>query len=296
MALTLVVLAAGSGSRFGGLKQLAPIGPSGETLLEYSVFDARQVGFERVVLVVRPDGEASFRERFDGLMARALPVRYCHQSSKDLPPDRSKPWGTAHAVLAAASAIEGPFAVINADDFYGIEALRRVAAFLSGETDPVKLAIALAAFPIASTLGDSGPVSRAICKVDETGALREICELHQVWREDGEIWFRDRGGARESLEAGELVSMNLWGFTPAILPEIERRFRRFLDEPRAGAGAEFLLPDVVQSLVRDRAARVTVLQGGTEWCGITYAEDEARVARWIARRVDEGRFPRALWR
>ena len=301
MSSALVILAAGAGTRYGGLKQLVPIGPSGETLLEYSAYDAKRAGFDRIVLVVRPETEPAFRERFESGMARHLPVAYAHQTIEDLPQgnhgvvERTKPWGTGQAVLAAAPRIDRPFAVINADDFYGAESYSVLHAHLSrAETTADHLAAV--GYRVGETLTDAGPVSRAVLEVDDNGRLSGILELLEVWREDGVVRYRDASGQERTLRYDELVSMNMWGLTPQVLPELRSRFAEFLERSTAADQCEFILPEVIQSMVRDGRFVVDVLPGSGEWCGITFSEDLGRV-RWIIQTlVDEGRYPGDLWK
>ncbi len=290
MTLTLVILAAGAGSRYGGPKQLAPVGPSGEALLEYSAYDALRAGFARVVLVVRPEDEDTFSRRFASGMARRLDLAYAHQTpASGL--ERIKPWGTAHAVLAAEAEVAGPFAVANADDFYGAGSFAAVAAFLRRPPDASPPTLAVVGFPVAQTLSEAGPVSRALCRFDQAGLLRRLVEL-QAGRQDGRIVGRGAGVERP-LAGDELVSMNLWGFGPELFAELRRRFEHFL----AGAGerAEFLLPDVAQAMIRDRRFQVEVLRGSGPWCGITFRQDQERAASVIASLVARGEYPRDLW-
>jgi dTDP-glucose pyrophosphorylase len=298
---TLVVLAAGAGTRYGSLKQLAPIGPGGATLLEYSVFDALRAGFGRVVLVIRPETESVFRDRFDARMAGRIPVAYAHQILSDLPmagasgSSRVKPWGTGQAVLAAGSEIDGPFAVINADDFYGAESFAALSRFW-GERRSGSPALAVVGFRLTDTLSDSGPVSRALCELDAMGHLRDIVEITRVWRSDGRIVYLDPGGLEKMLGEDRLVSMNMWGFQPELLPELRRQFRDFLHESRGADEAEFLLPDVIRSVVREGRFEVEVLTSTGEWCGLTFREDHERVTEFVAGLVARGRYPRELWK
>lgn len=279
----LVILAAGVASRYGSLKQLEPVGPGGEALLEYSAFDAWRCGFGRVVLVVHPETETLFRSGAGGRIARRMPVRYVRQTLEDLPAgfdvpaDRHKPWGTGHAVLAAEPAVAGPFAVLNADDFYGRESFAAVRGFLAGAagSEPV---FAMPGFQLAATLTDSGPVTRALCRVDGDGWLEDIVER--------------RGLVKGDTAEDGVVSMNMWGFTPAVFAELHRLFEAFLVGSEDG---ELLLPDVVRALIRKRRARVKVLAGAGEWCGVTFREDRPRVAARLAELVDRGVYPRDLW-
>jgi hypothetical protein len=300
MSSTLVILAAGAGTRYGGLKQLVPVGPSDETLLEYAAFDALRAGFDRIVLVVRQETEATFRKRLDSGMARHVPVTYVHQCVADLPAgfvrpaERVKPWGTGQAVFAAGSEIDGPFAVVNADDFYGAESYAVLSQFLT-ETRESGDSMAALGFHVAETLTDAGPVSRALLEVDDSGCLRKLVELLEVWREDERILYRDVLGQTHVLRGDELVSMNMWGLERQVLPELEHRFSEFLTRFGGTTDVEFILPEVIQSMVCDGRARVRVLSGSGEWCGITFSEDRPRVECIISSLVDQGRYPTDLW-
>jgi UTP-glucose-1-phosphate uridylyltransferase len=300
MQPTLVILAAGAGSRYGGLKQLVPIGPNGETLLEYSAYDALRAGFERVVLVVRPETEGLFRERLDAGMSGRVPVAYVHQTLSDLPDGvaavegRARPWGTGQAVLAAGGEVEGPFAVINADDFYGAESFAVLARFW-GDESPERPDLAVVGFHVSETLTDSGPVSRALCETDDRGHLREIVEIPKVWRQNEGIVYEEADGSLRTLQGDELVSMNMWGFAPELFSELRRGFTEFLAHSSAVPDAEFLLPDVIRAALREQRFEVEVLLGAGEWCGLPFREDRERATTIIARLVAEGRYPEELW-
>lgn len=298
MAPTLVALAAGVGSRYGGLKQLEPIGPGGETLLDYSVFDALRAGFSKVVLVVRPETESDFRESFAGGMATQVPIAYVHQTVQALPgglrppPGRVKPWGTGHAVLMAEPEVEGRFAVVNADDFYGAESYRALARFLD-ESDPGRYA--MIGFKLGQTLSDSGSVSRGLCQLDSRGRLERILEVLEVCKHGSGGVYTGDDGQQIEIPGDAVVSMNLWGFTPELFPELGSRFERFLCCEDKTEHSEFLVPDVIEALVREGRAQVEVLGGAGQWCGITYPEDKDRVARVIASLVEAGDYPERLW-
>lgn len=296
MRLTLVILAAGAGTRYGGLKQLAAIGPNGETLLEYSAFDASRAGFGRIVLVVRPETESTFRERLDSRMAMRVPITYVHQGLNaewEGLSKRLKPWGTGHAVLALESVVDGPFAVINADDLYGAESYAALSDFLAEARS--ERCLAAVGFRLAETLPDSGPVSRALLDVDRDARLRNIVEHLEVWRQADRIVYRDDNGRERTFVGDELVSMNMWGFTAELLPELRHRFARFLDRFGSDRDAEFLLPEVIQTLVAEELFEVTILPGRGEWCGITFREDEEHVQSIIGSMIAQGRYPRELW-
>lgn len=290
----LLVLAAGLGSRYGGLKQLDPVGPSGETLLDYSVFDALRAGFGRVVFVVRRDFEEAFRakvaSRYDGKAA----VELVFQSLDELPaghappPGRTKPWGTTHAVWCARGRIDEPFAAINADDFYGAEAFRRLAAFLGGpEAAASPPAFALVGYRLADTLSEHGSVTRGICRVVPGGWLRSI-------EETGGLGPATVGPGR-ARSGDEIVSMNCWGFTPALFPLLDAEWRAFLAERGADPAAECYLPTAVSRLVDRGLARVKVLPASGSWFGLTHRADLPRAAEAVAALVRHGDYPRRLF-
>ena len=294
MPLTLVVLAAGMGSRYGGLKQIDPVGPSGETMLDYAVFDALRAGFTRVVFVIRRDFEALFREKIGARYAGRATVDYVFQSLDLLPPTyapppgREKPWGTGHAVWCAREAIRENFAVINADDFYGADSFSRLAEFLgrdaaAGETPE----FAMVGFRLANTLSEHGVVSRGIATV---GGADD--ELRSIVEQTG-IAAADVGEGR-TFSGDEIVSMNCWGFTPAIFPGLDAQFRDFLTE-EAGPKSEFYLPAGVSAMIGLDQARVRVLPTESAWFGVTYREDKPRVAAAIAELVQAGSYPASLW-
>jgi MobA-like NTP transferase domain len=298
---TLVVLAAGVGSRYGGLKQLAEVGPCGETLLEYSIFDALRAGFGRVVLIVQPDMEAAFRDRFEPLVGPRTRLDFAHQRVDDLPQGaplpvgRVKPWGTGHALLAAASVVNEPFVALNADDFYGAESFAALAGFLAvaGEGSPPSFA--LIGFEVGPTLAESGSVSRAICEVDGKGRLAGIVEVREMWKRGAGGFYVDAHGVEREVAADRRVSMNIWALTPAIFPELRSSFREFLDREGGRSDSEFLVPDVIEALVRERRARVDVLPEAGSWCGITYPEDRRRVSERLAELTARGVYPSPLW-
>jgi len=295
--LPLVILAAGVGSRYGGLKQLAPVGPAGEALLEYSVYDAIRAGFTRVVLVVRAETEATFRARLD-TMAKRVQVDYAHQSLDDLPPGmalpegRLKPWGTGQAVLAAAAGIDGPFGVINADDFYGAGAYRALAGFMAAGRSQKA---AVVGFPVGLTLSEAGPVSRALCQTDPQDRLKKIVEIKTVWRHNGRVVYRDAEGSERTLQEEKLVSMNMWGFPQSLILRLRQHYEAFLTQSSHLPDAEFLLPDAVQNVMQGTPLQVDVLRGSGPWCGLTFSEDEARTVALLSSLVAEGHYPETLW-
>jgi len=301
--LVLVVLAAGIGSRYGGLKQLESVGPSGETLLEYSIFDALRAGFDHIVLVVRRETEEEFRQSLGTRLAVDVTVSYVFQEISDLPDgtgvpgQRLRPWGTGQAVLAAREVVEGPFIVINADDFYGRDAFRALAAFMTKDRSADPRTYALAGFDVGPTLSDAGPVSRGLCRADVTGRLEEIVEVLKLTRNGTGGTYTDKEGIDHLVAADDLVSMNMWGFTPSVFPELESGFRRFLidQKPAGNDHPEFLIPDAVQGMITDGQATVRVLRHDGRWCGITYPEDRAPARRFIADLTKQGEYPARLW-
>lgn len=301
--LALVVLAAGVGSRYGGLKQLEPVGPNGETLLEYSIFDALRAGFDHIVLVIRRETEAAFRESLGSRLAHRVGVSYVYQDVTDLPagapptPDRIKPWGTGHAVLSAESAIGAPFVVINADDFYGRDAFLVLADFMKTPHTGSLPTFALAGFEVGPTLSEAGPVSRGLCRANSSGWLERIVEILELAKHgDGGV-YTDPPGTVHDVDPDALVSMNIWGFTPEIFPELRSRFSEFLQDDRTTADnrREFLIPDVVQGLISDERARVRVLRHRGRWCGITFPEDRGQAREFIANLVENSEYPIRLW-
>jgi UTP-glucose-1-phosphate uridylyltransferase len=298
--MDLVILAAGVGSRYGGLKQLDAVGPCGETIMEYSAYDAARAGFERAVLVVRPETEPEFRDTVGARIGAHLAVDYVHQTldasahGRQPAADRRKPWGTGHAVLAARTAIGDRFAVINADDFYGAESYLSLAGFLRDPAVSRPTDFALQGFRIGPTLSAAGAVSRGLCQADREGWLQHIVEIPEVRKRDGGGCYTEGDGVERRLAGDELVSMNMWGFTPAVFDELAREFAAFLERSAQDPRAEFLLPAAIQRLIADHRVRVRVLPEAGQWCGITYREDRDQVAAHIARLVARGVYPERL--
>lgn len=298
--LTLVVLAAGMGSRYGGLKQLDTVGPGGATLMDYSVFDARRAGFTDVVFVIRPDMEDVFGPFAAGRYGTQLRVRIALQRLLDpgfgakIPPGRVKPWGTAHAVLSAREQVTGSFAVVNADDFYGASAFRAVAAFLRDPSHALAVAPAFWAvvgYPLKETLSASGGVNRAVCHAID-GWLTGTEEVFDITATDGTL--RGRTPRGPVTLAGETpVSMNMWAFTPPLFDILAAGFARFLERPGAETG-EFILPGVVEQAITDGAARVRLLEAGARWFGMTHPADRAAVSRELETLVAAGDYPERL--
>ncbi len=297
---TLVILAAGMGSRFGGLKQVQPVGPSGELIIDYSVHDAIRAGFSRLVAVIRKENEADFREAIGDRLGRHLPVDYAYQGLDDLPdghevPDgRAKPWGTGHAALAATGRVDTPFAVINADDFYGAESFTALGRFLDTVT-PESNSYALVGFPLKKTLSEAGSVSRGICELDAGGHLLSVTERTRIMGGSEGVAFEDAAGNVHPLSGNEVVSMNMWGFTPPVFRQLEQQFSGFLDSGRGAGNGEFYLPEAINDLVDRGAATVEVLPTDESWFGVTYREDLEGCRGAIQSRIAGGVYPERLW-
>lgn len=285
-------MAAGMGSRYGGIKQIEPVGLSGEAIMDYSVYDALRAGFGRIVFIIRREIEADIREFIGGRFEGRAEVRYAYQE-RDMPPGRTKPWGTAHAVLCARSEAVSPFTVINADDFYGRDAFRVMARYLESP-DRDTADFAMAGYRLGNTLSEHGSVSRGICTVDPEGFLVSIEEHLQIEKTRRGIVSRS-GDSETSLTGGETVSMNMFGFTPRIFPLLEREFSLFLENRGDDPAAECYIPAVVGTLVSSGEARVRVLPSSASWFGVTYQADKAVVQEGIRRLVRAGEYPERLW-
>ena len=299
MKPTLVVLAAGMGSRYGGLKQVDPVGPSGEAILDYSVFDAVRAGFGKVVFVIRKDFEEEFKEKVGKKYEGLVPVAYCYQDLHDLPAPyavpqgREKPWGTAHAVRSARDVVQEPFAVINADDFYGRDSFARLGAFLS-EVDPASLHFSMAAYRLDLTLSENGSVARGVCDVAADGTLKGVTEMTKLVRAGDVAENREDEANPVKVPLDARVSMNCWGFTPRLFAELEERFPKFLAARGAEMKSEWYIPFVVDELIKEGKADCRVLPTESRWFGVTYREDRPVVVGEIAKLVESGEYPRNL--
>ena len=307
----LIVMAAGIGSRYGGLKQMEPVGPSGGMIIDYSIYDAIRAGFDEAVFVINENIEKAFKEKIGDHLSKNIAIKYACQRLDDVPPgfetnpDRLKPWGTAHAVYCCRNLIDGPFAVVNADDFYGAGAFCHVRDYLANVrvnavTDGLeRLDCCMAGYRIEDTLSDNGKVARGICGVDENGYLTEIVERTRIERmADGSAAYTEDGERYTAIASGTSVSMNMWGFPPGVMPEIGKSFSRFLsglngDEARVNS--EFYLPTVVNELLFREEATVRVLSSGEKWYGLTYREDGVLIRDAISRMTSEGKYPERLW-
>jgi len=302
MSPTLLVLAAGMGSRYGGLKQIDPMGPHGETVLDYSVFDALRAGFGKVVFVIREEFAAAFREGVGARFGERVEVDYAFQRLDDLPagfavpPGREKPWGTCHAVRAARDAIDGPFAVINADDFYGADAYRTIARWFAGPpAADGRDHYALVGYPLRNTLSEHGSVNRGICERDPDAMLRGVEEIVSIARaDDGAIRGRSVSGEARELDPDAPASMNFWGFTPGFFTRLEDEFVEFLKARGGEPKSEFYIPSAVDSLIAKDRADCRVLDTSARWFGVTYPEDKPRVVESIARLIAAGDYPERL--
>lgn len=300
MKPTLFVLAAGMGSRYGGLKQLDGLGPNGETIMDYSIFDAIRGGFGKLVFVIRKDFEEDFRNKIISKYENHIPVELVFQSIDDLPagfscPEgRTKPWGTNHAVLMGKDVIKEPFAVINADDFYGRDSFAVLGKALS-EMDGKKNDYCMVGYRVGNTLSESGSVARGICGTNEEGYLTTVVERTEIMRVNGPVCYKDEKGEWVAIEDNTPVSMNMWGFTPDYFKYSEDYFMEFLKENRENLKAEYYIPLMVNKLVNDGTARVKVLDTTAKWFGVTYAADRQSVVDKIQALVDAGEYPAKLF-
>ncbi len=300
----LVIMAAGIGSRFGkGIKQLAPVGPNGEIIMEYSIYDALEAGFNKVVFIIRKDLEEEFRAVIGNKIEQITEVEYAFQSLEDLPDgfekpaDRTKPWGTGQAVLAAKNVLSEPFMVINADDYYGKEAYVKVHDYLVQEQpEDGLLHICMAGFRLGNTLSDNGSVTRGVCHI-ENGALTGVTETHDIYKTENGAESRNADGTAEELDVNSLVSMNMWGLTPAFMDVLEKGFVEFLQNlDAADIKKEYLLPEMIDRLIKERKAKVDVLDTKDTWFGVTYQEDKEVVIAAFDRLAKEGVYPETLYK
>lgn len=297
----LVIMAAGIGSRYGGLKQIDPMGPHGEIIIDYSIYDALQAGFERVVFIIRKHFEQDFRDMIGRNIEARAEVSYVYQELDALPgglvlPEgRTKPWGTAHAVLCARDRVDANSAVINADDFYGPHTFRALYDFLSTAQDDDVYRYAMVGFELEKTLTEHGHVARGVCTVTPDGSLSSVVERTKIQTFDGEVRFTEDDEHWELIPSGSTVSMNTWGFTPSLYGELEARFVAWFGEHQSEPKAEFFLPSVVNDLLSEGRATVRVLPTDERWYGVTYQEDKPVVKAAIDRYLADGTYPQKLW-
>ncbi|MDD4644665.1 MAG: sugar phosphate nucleotidyltransferase [Bacteroidales bacterium] len=301
MKPTLVVLAAGLGSRYGGLKQMDSMGPNGESIIDYSVYDAIQAGFGKVVFVLREEIVDDFYELFANRYKKFITVEHAVQRLTDIPsgigvnPDRVKPWGTGHAVLAAARLLTEPFAVINGDDYYGTDAFKVMAEFLSALDSKAVASQSMVGYNISNTLSENGAVARGICSVDDKMTLTGVVERTHIERKNGTIIFLDENEKEFNLVGNEIVSMNFWGFTPAILPYFQTLFEEFLKQKGNELKSEFFIPYAVNLLIKSQTIAVKVLESNAQWFGVTYQADKPHVQEKITEMYKKGLYPEKLW-
>jgi Nucleotidyl transferase len=301
MKPTLVILAAGMGSRYGGLKQVDPVGPSGETIMDYSIYDAERAGFDRVVFVIRREFEAVFKETIGAKYKNLVDVDYAYQEIGDIPigysvpHDRIKPWGTAHAIYAARHSVSGSFAAINADDFYGQDAFKKMGEFLSREPATMGvLDFAMVGYLLEQTLSDNGSVARGVCTLGPQGLLEGVKEMTRLVRSEGGIENQEYPDAPQRLTGKERVSMNMWGFRPELFAVLKDRFPLWLELNVCNIKAEWYIPFVVDELIKEGLATVSVLPTEGRWFGVTYREDKPKVVEAISKLVEEGVYPERL--
>ncbi|BCJ96643.1 nucleotidyltransferase [Anaerocolumna cellulosilytica] len=297
---TLVIMAAGLGSRYGGIKQLEPVGPSGEIIMDYSIYDAIKAGFNKVVFIIRKDLEADFKDIIGNRIAKHVEVDYVFQELDNLPEgftkpeERTKPWGTGQAVLSCEGILSEPFAVINADDYYGKEAFEKVHDFLVN-ADSSKLDFCMAGFILGNTLSENGSVTRGVCRVNEKGLLTDIVETKGIEQKGNAAVAVDEKGEEITIDLNGAVSMNMWGFTPGLLAELKEGFISFLKVSGQELKSEYLLPEMVGNLIHAGKATVQVLQSKDKWFGVTYKEDKPVVVDSFKALIKEGLYPEKLF-
>ena len=301
----LVIMAAGMGSRYGGLKQIDPVDKEGHIIMDFSIFDAKRAGFEKVVFIIKKEDEADFKEAVGNRMEKIMDVAYAYQDLHNLPegfevPEgRVKPWGTAHAVLSAIDEVDGPFAVINADDYYGRHAFEVIYNYLTTHEDDELYRYVMIAFHIEKTITENGHVSRGVCQVDENHFLKEITERTRIEKRGEEAAYTlDDGASWIPVPDKTPVSMNCWGFTPGFLKVLEEKFPAFLDKglKENPMKCEYFLPSVVEELLQEKKATVEVMESEEKWYGVTYKEDKKSVMDAIAAMKEQGTYPENLWK
>lgn len=300
----LVIMAAGMGSRYGGLKQIDPVDKQGHIIMDFSIYDAVKAGFEKVVFIIKRENEADFKAAIGDRMSKVIEVEYVFQDLHNLPegyevPEgRVKPWGTGHAILSCLGTVDAPFAVINADDYYGSHAFQMIYDYLTSHEDDEKYRYTMVGYVLENTLTENGHVARGVCVTDENGYLQEINErTHIEKRGDETAYTEDDGATWTVIPEGSIVSMNMWGFSQSILKELKDRFAKFLDENLEGnpMKCEYFLPFVVDELLGEDKATVQVLKSLDKWYGVTYKEDKPVVVAAIQALKDSGLYPEKLW-
>ena len=299
----LVIMAAGMGSRYGGLKQLDPVGNHGQLIIDYSIYDARRAGFETVVFVIKPEIETDFKEAIGDRVSKVMDVKYAYQLKEDLPEGytvpagRTKPWGTAHAALSVRKLVDGPFAIINADDYYGPEAFQEIYSYLSAHEDGDVYEYVMVGYLLKNTVTENGTVARGVCEETADHFLTQVTERTKIEKGEPPRYTEDDGKTWTGLPADAIVSMNMWGFTRSFLDEALSRFPAFLDKTLAEnpEKGEYFLPTVVSQLIDEGKARVKVLRSEDKWYGVTYREDKPTVTAAIAEKTAAGLYPDRLW-
>lgn len=300
MKPTLLILAAGMGSRFGGLKQVEPVGPNGEAIIDYSIYDAIRAGFGKVVFIIRESFADAFKEKFDAKLKGKIEIDYVFQELDmlpkgfTLPEGREKPWGTAHAILCAKDAVKEPFCALNADDFYGRNAYKVMAQFLTESENATEYS--MVGYQLKETLSDFGSVSRGICDADKNDNLQKIVETLKIEKRETAIISVEADGSEVPLTGNEIASMNNWGFKPSIFDELEKRFTQFLKTEIDKPKSEMYIPSVVFDLIDDKVATVKVLEANSPWFGVTYKEDKPFVIEKINALIAKGEYPEKLWK
>jgi len=301
---SLVIMAAGMGSRYGGLKQIDPVDAQGHIIIDFSIYDALCAGFRKIVFIIKKENEGIFRETIGKRIGGRAEVHYVYQELENLPkgftvPEgRIKPWGTGHAVLCCKDVLNGPFMVINADDYYGKSAFMSMYDFLVSNEDDQQYRYGMMGYILENTLTDNGSVARGVCTADENGYLTEIVERTHIERKDGKVVFMEEDGQFHELDPRQLVSMNMWGFSQSILGELERRFAQFLEQglQENPLKCEYFLPTVVSKLISERKATVSVMKSEDKWYGVTYKEDKEAVMAAIRAMKDAKLYPQWLWK
>ena len=300
----LVIMAAGMGSRYGGLKQIDPVDDEGHIIMDFSMYDAKKAGFEKVVFIIKRENEKDFREIVGNRVSGYMEVAYAFQEITNIPdwyavPEgRVKPWGTGHAILSCIDEVDGPFAVINADDYYGAEAFKLIYDYLASHEDDEKYRYTMVGYKLANTVTDNGHVARGVCDMNKQGELVAIHERTKIEKRDGGIAYTEDDGATwTALPEDTIVSMNMWGFTKSILVELKDRFPAFLDKGliENPQKCEYFLPEVVSDLLKEEKATAAVLKSADKWYGVTYREDKPVVVAAIHKMKDEGIYPKKLW-
>ena len=302
----LVIMAAGIGSRFGGgIKQLEPVGPNGEIIMDYSIYDALKAGFDKIVFIIRKDLEKDFREIIGNRIEKVAKVEYAFQEISDLPegfsvPEgRKKPWGTGQAVLSAEKLVNGPFLVINADDYYGKEGFQKIHDYMVEhmDEDGQVYDMCMGGFILRNTLSDNGTVTRGVCVLNEDGSLKDVTETYEIrMNEDGTMQAQDEQGSPVKVQADQHVSMNMWGLPASFMDELEKGFPEFLAGLKEGdVKAEYLLPKIIDKLVKEGRAKVAVLETRDKWFGVTYKEDKETVVSSIRSLIADGVYPERLF-